>query len=270
MKTILLLVALAAAGCATEGPPVRITLVDDQVLVGHLTTRTIELETGMGPLEFDSADAGELGPIEGPGIDASGHMVNLWLRNGSEFRGRWNRPEVEVQLDVGGEGHSIDVPIAKLARLQFSGDEIWPEESVFRIRTKDGDDFFVDVSRTQLEFSNELGTFKPYLEEIERIDPLDEAKRSWRMTLENGTSLVAELRQTELDLAFAMGPEALRLPLAAVVSMQRERFSVPSGGFFDELEMSSQSAGSAPAQPEDGRFYSNTRQKAAKSAPTQE
>ncbi|MBI4613488.1 MAG: hypothetical protein HY720_07760 [Planctomycetes bacterium] len=272
------LALLLAAGCAEPGPEVRITMVDEQVLVGRLTTRTITLDTGLGELGFDSEHAGELGPLEGPGVDASGHLVKLWLRNGSEFTGEWQKPEVEVYLEVGGEEYSIDVPIVKLARLQFRGEEIWPEESVFRIKTKDGDDFFVDVTRTRLEFESDLGTFRPYLEEIEKLDPLDDQKKKWRVTLSTGTSLVSVLKQDELDLALAMGPEKLVVPLASIVSMERQWF----GPVYTEQSLASRS-GPMDAQtgeeaqflrldslPGAGLFYSNRGQKAAKMAAPRE
>ena len=66
------------------------------------------------------------------------------------------------------------------------GRDVWPATPVFRIVTRSGDDFFVDVTRTQFTFKNELGRFKPYLSEITRMEPLDQENTTWRILLSGG------------------------------------------------------------------------------------
>lgn len=271
MRTLALtpLLLLLLAGCQSAGPEVLVTLDDGQKLVGSLTTRTFALETGMGTLAFDSAIAGELGPVEGGTVEQSERMVRLWLRNGSEFVGRWQRPAVEVELDLGEKPRTIQVPIAKLQRLQFRGAAIWADDAVFRVVTRDGDDFFVDVTRTRLAFTSDLGEFDPYLAEIDRLEPLDAKKTQWRITLGTGTVFNGTLRQTQLDLRLAVGPEAVTLPLAAVKQMDKQRLD-RGGGSWRGLGRAQELGDEAPFGGEPGGFYSNRLQKASKARAAQQ
>ena len=260
-RTALLLAfaAIVSSGCRSVGPEVLVTLDDGQKLVGRLTTERFALETGMGELVFDTAIAGELGPIEGDTMKQSGRMVRLWLRNGSEFVGKWKRPSVEVLLHLGEKPRTIDVPIDKLKRLQFRGDPIWSDGAVFRVVTRQGDDFFVDVTRTRLPFTSDLGEFDPFLQEIDQLQPLDETKERWRISLGSGTVFNGALRQKRLDLRLAVGPEAIVLPIEAVSRMNKQRIN-------DGVEF----RGLGPhnvrlIKPQtDSSFYSNKQQKAAK------
>jgi hypothetical protein len=224
----------AAAGCtAVETPPprpeVQVLLNDGQILVGQMTTLTFTLRTGMGTFTFDTAHAGELGPLEGDDIQKAERMIRLWLRNGSEFVGEWERPDVRVRLHLGGREIFVNVPIAKVKRLQFRGHAVWPDRPVFRILTRSGDDFFVDVTRTQMTFRNELGIFSPFLSEVTQLEPLDKEKKNWQIFLRGGMVFRAEIAQKELDLKLDMGPHRIRLPLDSVEVMQRQALRQPRG-----------------------------------------
>lgn len=255
-----LTIALLLAGCRTAGPDVQVTLADGQVLVGRLATPTFSMKTGFGELDFDTRDAGELGLVEGETVKQSGEMVRLWLRNGSEFVGKWQKPAVEVRMSMGGDEVAIQVPIAKLKRLQFRGEAVWSRDPVFRIVTRHGDDFFVDVTRTRMKLGNEMGNFAPFLSEVARLQPQDAEKKQWRVQLGTGTVFLAALQQEQLDLRLAMGPERLKLPLEAVKQMDRQSLTTPPQqiGLLESFAsgLSRHSRG----------FFSNTEQKAAKEA----
>ena len=257
-------ISLWFAGCATtpSRPKVRVTLNDGQILVGEMTTRTFALETGIGDLAFDTAHAGELGPLEGEDMHQSGRTVRLWLRNGSEFVGAWKKADVQVALSMGGKAYNVAVPIEKAKRLQFFGEAVWDERPVFRILTRSGDDFFVDVTKTQVLFSTELGTFQPFLSEVENLVALDRKKNKWRVHFENGTVFHATIGQENLDLRLDMGPERFALALASVERMERQTLRPahpPSSGIFFNTD----SDGDVRARTECG-YYSNAEQKAAK------
>jgi small nuclear ribonucleoprotein (snRNP)-like protein len=258
MKAVLAAAVLCfsvLAGCADPliiedlRPRVQVKLNDGQVLVGRLATRTFTLMTGLGIVSFDTADAGELGPLEGTDLNQSKHLVRLWLRNGSEFIGGWQKPSVTVAVSIGGKEIPINVPIAKVSRLQFRGAQIWPDGPVFRIRTTSGDDFFVDVTRTRIGFENELGCFEPYLSEITHILPRDPAKTSWEIHLSQGMIFNGRIPQKILSLQLEMGPETISLPLVEIERMEYQVLARP-----------------AAFRPERARglFYSNALQKAAK------
>ena len=48
----------------------------------------------------EAEDVGEVVPVEGDELAASGGYVNVWLRNGSELTGRWADPELDMALAV--------------------------------------------------------------------------------------------------------------------------------------------------------------------------
>lgn len=258
------LAALVLAGCAAGDPKVRVTLNDGQVLVGTLATRSFDLKTGFGTLSFDTAHAGELGPAEGEDLEVSGDAVRLWLRNGSEFVGKWVKPSVTVVLSVGDREVEIAAPIAKVRRLQFFGRTAWPG-TVFRIVTVAGDDFFVDVTRTRVPLKNELGAFEPFLSEIADLSPLDRTKNLWRVAFENGTVLNAEIARPSLELELDMGPEAFLLPLESVAKMERRVLERPEspGRWRHRTGLTAAEQAEEDAAP--AGYYSNAEQKAVKS-----
>lgn len=243
------------AACRTPGPEVLVSLDDGQQLVGRLATKTIALQTQMGLLEFDTAVAGELGLVEGANAKASGDMIRLWLKNGSEFVGKWQRPSVQVAVTLGEEPRDIDVPIAKLQRLQFRGDAIDSGRDVFRVVTKAGDDFFVDLTRTRLAFASDLGKFSPFLHEIASLERMGDDAAKWRVRLTTGTVLLGTLDQQKLDLRLAVGPERLELPLDAVAQMDKQQLDVQHAWSEGRADIRVQSAQG---------FYSNAPQKEAK------
>ncbi len=253
IRQIALFFALSAAltGCQTEGPQVRVQMTDGQVLVGRLATRHISLKTSVGTFDIDTAHAGEVVMVEGDNIKQSDGMIRLWLRNGSEFVGRWEEPSVEVRIPMGGKQVGIQVPIGKVQRLKFPRPAVWPQQAVFRIQTQRGDDFFVDVTKTKMKFGNEMGSFSPVLSEIRRLKPLDAEKKEWRIQLENGTVFIGELQQEQLALRLEMGPEKINLPLSQIRAMNRQVLVPP------QSNVPSEDASAAG-------FYSSARQKAAK------
>ncbi len=240
----------------------QVTLNDGQLLVGRLSTRHIRLKTSIGEFEIDTFDAGELGMVEGKNIKQSDNMIRLWLRNGSEFVGRWEKPSVEVQIWMGGDDVTIQVPMSKVMRLQFRGAAVWPTQAVFRIQTQQGDDFFVDVTKTQMKFGNEMGSFSPFLSEIRQLSPVDIEKKQWRIQLENGTVFIAALQQDELQLELDMGPKKISLPLSAIKQMNRQTLVRPQSRVRPQKQV--QSLGHEI--PAESGFYSNIQQKASKKA----
>ncbi|MEK7483382.1 MAG: hypothetical protein AABZ60_03515 [Planctomycetota bacterium] len=241
-------------GCASVGPKVQVTLSDGQKVVGYLTTETLTLKSRLGEMAFDANEAGELGLLEGANIEQAGNMIRLWLRNGSEFVGEWQKPSVTVLMQIGGKDQSIEIPITKLKRLQFHGEAIWPSQAVFRIVTQNGDDFFVDVTQTQMTFSNEMGSFSPFLFEIQQLEPMDGENKLWKIYLENQSLFIAKLDQEKLGLRLTMGPKFLEIPLATVTRMNRETLFYPQASSLPNEEDSINLDG----------FFSNQMQKNAK------
>lgn len=224
-KLVCLSLSMLVMACQSPenlGPEVRVTLDDGQILFGRLRTKEFTLKTGLGDLPFAAADAGEIGPVEGKNVKQAGREIRLWLRNGSEFVGRWQKPSVAVDLNLGGQAHPINVPVEKLKRLQFRGQPVWSNNAVFRVQTRRGDDFFVDVNKTQLPFVTEFGEIKPFLHEVHKLEPLDRKNRKWRIHLTNGTLVKAEFKQQSLALTLAMGPKNIKLPLAQIKKMDRQ------------------------------------------------
>lgn len=271
MRTFaLLLLSLILSGCSfgDRRPQVLVTMSDGQRLMGRLTTDSFALDTGMGSLSFDATVAGELGPVEGGDVKAAAKKIRLWLKNGSEFVGTWQEPAVELELDLGERKRLIKVPIDKLARLQFYGEPIYTDEPLFRIRTSHGDDFYVDVTRTRLELTSDLGQFDPYLGEIDRLEPIGADGKRWRIRMESGTVLIGTLAREALDLRLAVGPEQIALPVGAVKQMARQHMMVP-GRFSAGMSIASDVQAEASIAPQSAPakgFYDNSTQRALKRA----
>ncbi len=222
LASLLALGSLTACGGDTEGAPIRATLADGQVLYGDLRTTHLYLEGAMGRVEVPLGHVGEVVPVEGEQLDAAEGHVKIWLRNGSELVGRWDEPELGMDIDVGGEQVVVDLPVGDLQRVQTQGDEEWPKEKVYRVRTTHGDDFLVDAERSQIVLENALGTFSPHLSECASVTPIDDPAGEWRIQLETGTVLIGNLADEELTLALPLGPEEVTVPLAILDSMEQQ------------------------------------------------
>ncbi len=207
--------------------PVRATLADGQVLMGEVRTRTLRLVTGAGVLDIDLDDVGEVVPARGDDLGVAEGLVNVWLKNGSELRGRWSDPALEMGIAVGGAEVPVDLPMNELARFQLHGREQWPTSPVFRMRTSWGDDFLVDPAHTRLVLENQLGTFSPLLEECVSASPVDKADGNWRIVLQTGTVLVGRLQDAAVTVALPMGPKEITVPLANFVSLRLETWGPP-------------------------------------------
>ncbi|MFZ5480886.1 MAG: hypothetical protein ACOZNI_29265 [Myxococcota bacterium] len=206
--------------------PVRATLGDGQVLLGEVRTKTLQLAGGLGTVEIPLEDVGEVVPVEGGLLGDVDGYVGVWLRNGSELRGRWTDPELEMAIEVGGERVPVELPMNELQRFQLQGGEAWPESPVYRVRTSWGDDFLIDPERTQIVLENDLGTFAPYLSECRYVAPVGAPDGDWRIELATGTVLIGELQDDALTLALPMGPEEVTVPLDVFVSLKIEHWGV--------------------------------------------
>lgn len=250
---VILTVLFFSVGCqsaqTTSGPKVQVTLSDGQRIVGQLSTSTLVLEGSLGELRFATKDAGELGLVGGENVQQSENQIRLWLRNGSEFIGNWQKPSIEILMALGGKTQQIQIPIAKLKRLQFQSQAVWPSDPVFRIITHKGDDFFVDVTKTQMIFANEMGTFAPFLSEVVQLQQNDD---NWRIHLQNGSVFLAKLQQDTLDLHLSMGPPRLAVPLTAIKRMNREVLQRP--GSFSRQSARQKFAPNDNMPEEDGAF----------------
>ena len=204
---------------------VRATLGDGQILMGEVQTRTLRLQSGAGLLEIPLADVGEVVPASGDGLGASKGRVDVWLRNGSELRGTWADPELDMTILVGGADVPIELPMNDLSRFQLQGGTRWPDGPVYRMRTAFGDDFLVDPARTTLVLENDLGTFSPLLSECQYVAPVDDPEGPWRVQLQTGTVLVGHLANDSLTVALPMGPAEVQVPLAQFVSLNMERWA---------------------------------------------
>ena len=244
---------LAGVGCAGMAsqtrPLVHVLLNDGQVLVGGVTTEMFRLKTEFGILDFSTEDAGEMGPLEGKDMEQAGNLIRLWLRNGSEFVGGWERPSVEVALNVGGKDVLIDVPIDKIKRMRFRGDAEYTEKPLYRVLTRSGDDFFVDASVSKIHFKGELGSFSPFLAEIARLERTNGDDNEWQIKLKNGTTLHAGIEQDGVELSPAMGPEKVKLSWSLVARMEPAHMNAPAA------------ITKSPAAPE---YYDNAPQRAMK------
>ena len=264
IKSMGLLIGLSVLACGLSScgmlnqqaaqSDVHVILNDGQVIVGELTTPIFTLKTELGTLKFDTDEAGELGPLEGNDMKQSDKLVRLWLKNGSEFVGSWQKASVEMSLRIGDKDISIDVPIDKLKRLRFKGDPVWSDKPLYRVVTRSGDDFFVEADSSQIHFTSELGSFSPYLAEISSLVQLDGEENKWQVQLKNGSRLNAEIRDSGLELKPAQGPEQVSLSWALVARLEPAVMNVPTSLAASE---------SSQVPPSPG-YYSNESQKAVK------
>ncbi|MBI4569224.1 MAG: hypothetical protein HY719_12585 [Planctomycetes bacterium] len=226
--------AAAAWGCAgrARDTSVRATLADEQVFIGDLDTKTIALKTGIGALDLDPADIGEIGPVEGSDLKVSGAAVKVWLRNGSEFAGSWTDPSAAIAVTIGGERQSVPLPIERLKRLQFTGSEVWPEEKVVRVLTTSGDDFLVDAASSRMTLTNDLGSFRPTFDEIAALRPLTAENRQWRVELTSGMVLLGAVEGESLRFRMHLGPREVDVPLIKLKEIRQEfwRYRGEAGG----------------------------------------
>lgn len=236
--------AVALSACSPpESTPVGVTLQDGQVLVGAITTETLHLESSLGPLAIPLDDVGVVLPADGTQISESDGEVTVWLRNGSELRGRWTEPELAVGLEVGGTTVEVELPVGDVQAFQTRGAEIWPKSEVFRIRTAAGDDFLVDLERSRIPIENELGEFAPFLSECRSAAPIHDPLGDWRVELLNGTILVGPLQAKALTFAMQMGPGQVSVPLAQLASLERDRWDLSSSDVYEPMAAE---AGPAP------------------------
>ena len=185
-----LIVWLLACGGGPTPSPVRATLTGDQVFVGEVRTRELQLESALGNLAIPLEHVGEVVPVEGAHLAASNQYVTVWLRNGSELRGRWADPKLRMDVIVAKQPVSVELPMADLVRIQTPGDLAWPDAVIFRVETTHGDDLLVDAGKTTVTIANALGTFSPTLAECASLEPLGDPEGDWRVTLQTGTVLV--------------------------------------------------------------------------------
>ena len=217
--------AVVGCGEAVEGAPIRANLADGQVLSGELRTSTLVLDTSVGRLQIPLEDVGEVVPTEAAELGAAEGKVTVWLRNGSEFVGRWADPELAVGIDVGGQTVDVDLPMAQLNRLQTRAGEVWTEGAAYRVRTLYGDDFLVDPEQTRIVLVNELGTFAPFLSECASARPVAEPSGDWRVELTNGTVLVGPLADDRILFALPLGPGEVTVHLDDFSWMERVWFA---------------------------------------------
>lgn len=240
------LLALACSQPASLDTPVRATLEDGQILIGAVATETLRLEGGFGQVDIPLQDVGEVLPVEGGALSGSGDHVTVWLRNGSELRGRWSDPELAMEIEVGGNAVPVDLPMTQLLRFQLMDGLVWPEGEVLQVRTEWGDDFLVDAEKTRIEFENDLGIFAPFLSECVSVEPLDDG--SWRVELDTGTVLIGDMTTDAITFALPMGPATIEVPLERIVSMDQQtwgsyedNWTYPSAAPAEEIELPAQS-----------------------------
>ncbi len=202
--------------------PVRATLGDGQVLMGAISTKTLQLKSGSGDLDVPLADVGEVVPSTGGKLGEADGRVDVWLKNGSELRGTWAEPKLAMSIRVGGNDVPVDLPMNDLSRFQLQGAARWPGGPIYRMRTRFGDDFLVDPSKTHLVIVNDLGTFQPLLSECQSVAPVGDPEGPWRVQLQTGTVLLGKLADDKVTVALPMGPSEVSVPLAQFVSLKVE------------------------------------------------
>ncbi|MEZ4318980.1 MAG: hypothetical protein R3F61_15810 [Myxococcota bacterium] len=232
------------------------TLDDTQVLVGEVWTKTLTLDGALGVIAIPLEDVGEVVPVEGHDLDASNGHVTVWLRNGTELRGRWTEPELEMGIAIGGSTTAAQIPMAHVERLQTPGAEKWPDAPVFRVKTTHGDDLLIDPEATQVTVKNGMGTFTPFLSECTSLSPVGAPDGDWRIELQSGTVLVGPLQHDTFVLAMPMGPDSIELPITHVLSLTWQNW-----GSADSYQSAPKPAAEAMEQ---GWFY-NDRLSSAKS-----
>jgi hypothetical protein len=267
-------VLLLVAGCSTSSTPLGVTLQDGQVMVGEVTTASLRLSGVFGEVDVPLSDVGVILPVEAATLGESHGQVTVWLRNGSEFRGKWENPELGLSVSAGGESIPVDLPTDQVQGIQLRGGEEWPDGSLYRIRTTHGDDVLVDPAETRISVKNALGTFAPFLSECARVGPIGDPRGDWRLELRSGTVLVGPLTQDHLVLALPSGPETLEVPLGELVAIDQQIWS--GGGksdYFASTPSAAQNAAEAqPLPPTSGRqglgsaegWFDNSRLKDAK------
>lgn len=235
MTLLALFASLASA--APNQTAVRATFGDGQVLMGEVRTRTLNLATGSGVIDIPLEDVGEVVPVDGEGLAEARGQVTVWLRNGSELRGTWNDPTLEMRVAVGGNDVTVDLPMNDLFRFQLQGGTRWSNGPLYRLRTAFGDDFLVDPKRTTVALQNEFGVFEPKLSECTHIAPVDEPDGPWRIELETGTVLLGDLMDERLTVALPMGPEEVSVPLANFVSLSADGWGQPGPVYSQTYEI---------------------------------
>ncbi len=267
------------AGC-TKGPAatsVRATLDDGQVLMGSVQTPILQLETGFGIVDVPLGDIGEVQPVEGGALGGSGNHVSVWLRNGSELRGEWTEPQLQMGLSIDDRQVPVDLPMRQLERFQLQGGDLLPAGIVYRVHTVYGDDFVVDADQTWVRIDNALGSFRPTLGEVLSLKQHDGSLASlgaspaatgvdWRMQLATGTVLIGDLAGTgadaaALELALPLGPDRIAVPIDDIVSIERQDWGGYSSWKDDTVYRPAEAEQAAPAAGSGGRWFDNRRQR---------
>lgn len=222
-RLVALSLSALLTGCFSSGvepSTVRVSLAQDQALVGEVHRGALTLDSPLGSLSLPMASIGEVEPVEGEDLAGSGDHVRVWLRDGSELVGRWAEPELEVQTRIGGGELAIAVPMSGVRRLQLTGTADVPEDGTFRVQTAFGDDVFIDAAETVLPLRTELGDLRPLLSEVQTLAQED-GTGTWRVTLRTGTALVGTVATDALDLQLRIGPPSIQVPLDDLVSIER-------------------------------------------------
>jgi hypothetical protein len=257
--------SMVGIGCAGEqGSPIRLTLDDGQVIVGDVQTDVLALDGALGTLKVPLEDVGEVVPVEGHDLKAANGQVVVWLRNGTELRGKWADPELRLGLQLGGEQVDVDLPMSQMVRFQTPGAEAWPSDSVFRVKTTHGDDLLVDPETTRITVENALGRFSPFLSECRSLAPVGAPEGDWRVELVSGTVLVGPLAHDALTFAMPLGPAHVEVPLANVVSMSWQNW-----GAADDYLHQRRAPEAAPVTVGEGRaavWFDNSGLGSAKSS----
>lgn len=214
---------MVACGDPSAETPIRASMHDGQVLMGTVSTDAVQLETGLGTLAVPLDDIGEIVPVEAADVAAAKGQVEVFLRNGSGFRGKWTAPELAMGVTAGGEVVEVDVPTGDLLRLQFTGSEDWKTD-VTRLHTKFGDDFLVDAQGSRLTVQSSLGTFRPTIAECTVMRPIADPTGPWHIELQSGTILEGPLAEDHLVLALPMGPGSVDVKLADIVWIAKEQW----------------------------------------------
>jgi small nuclear ribonucleoprotein (snRNP)-like protein len=220
----------------TPVEPVRVTLADDQIVVGDVQTTHLELDGALGRLHIPLDDVGEIAPTTGP-LGASDDDVTVWLRNGTELRGRWLDPALTLGMTVGGEPLTLDMPMADVGRVQTTGATLWPDRPVFRVQTRHGDDLLIDPETTRVTLVNGMGTLSPFLSECRNLAPLPNG--DWRIELQNGSVFTGPLQHDRFDFAMPLGPDRVTIPVADVTRLTWQSWDhmyAPSSGKWFQSE----------------------------------
>jgi hypothetical protein len=242
---------LSLFACSEPAIPLGVTLADGQIVVGEVRTAELALEGAWGQVAVPLEDVGMVLPVEGQTLADSHEHVTVWLRNGSELRGRWTEPELEMAVLVGGSVHPVEVPTQALQALQLRTSEAWPASDNYRVRTTHGDDFLVDPTRTTITVTSALGRFGVTLAECVSVGPVGAPTGPWRFELATGTILIGAPVEEALTFALPMGPDTLSVPLTSLVSLTRGSWveqSYPGGA---APAVAAMPAEMAPEMPQD-------------------